>query len=167
MNFLRKGVFILEAVRCISIRKSKPEQLKLHRIYWIDEDTKYTDLNGSTYVTVYADASKERLIGNLDVSHFENYFNYLYYGLTLSRYINSDDGVLLNDVIDFCEKNERFDIEARHVLKYINDKQYYMSKYLFREFFIKSIPLKCAIENEKVAEYMMYAGYSVVPVDDV
>lgn len=157
----------MEAVRCISIRESKPEQITLHRIYWVDENTKYTDTDGTTYATVYADISGNKLIGNLDMAHFRTYFDYLHYGLTLSHYINSYDGVLLGDVIDFCEKNKGFDCAARNVLKYINEKGYHTPENLFREFFIKSMPFKYAVENNKKQEYLSYVGYSVEPVGNV
>lgn len=57
--------------RCISERKSIPDQIKVGNEYWIDESTAWKDHDGDEYAQVYLDKDKEHRVGDLLISHFE------------------------------------------------------------------------------------------------
>ena len=57
-------------VQCINIRETMPDQVKLDKMYHIDTDTLYSDLNGDWYADVYS-LSGNRL-GSMKLSHFRD-----------------------------------------------------------------------------------------------
>lgn len=60
----------MRKVRCISIRRSRPEQLKIGQTYYLDESTKWSDCDGDWYAVVYADNLKKIRVGVMAVTHF-------------------------------------------------------------------------------------------------
>lgn len=153
---------MLVAYRCVSIRESKPEQLKKLKIYWLDEDNMYTDSDGDTFVDVYADAEGRVKVGTLNKIHFNNYIAYTKYGCDLSSYINETYGILLIDIISYCEKTRQYDMTAKNVLKYIEDKGLNIPENYFKEYFIKSMPIAKMRELGVEDDYIRYTGYSVI-----
>ena len=79
----------MELVRCISERKSMPEQITVGKKYWIDYSTAWKDHDGDEYAQVYLDEAKEHRVGELMTSHFETVYRYLNYGESLTHYVNS------------------------------------------------------------------------------
>lgn len=155
----------MQVVRCISPRESKPNQLELGRLYWIDENTKYTDSDGDEYVTVFADANREREVGVLLTSHFGTDYKYMRYGMSLSIYVNDTMGNLLEDIIYWCNdvlsRGEHNSL-AKNVMKYIKEHSLDKPDNMQREFFVKSKPFKEFEKEGNPDGYMCYMGYSVV-----
>lgn len=61
---------IMLKVKCVSARKFMIRQIEVGKFYYIDEDSKWKDIDGNEYVMVYPDSSKEHTIGMLLLSHF-------------------------------------------------------------------------------------------------
>ena len=64
---MKKNIAFLPVI-CISIRESKPEQVKVGECYYIDRLTICFDRDGDAYGEVY-DAMNNR-VGNMLLSHF-------------------------------------------------------------------------------------------------
>lgn len=151
----------MECVRCIERRETMPNQLEEGKLYWLDEDSKYIDPDGDTYATIYRDAEATKEIGVLHIKHFRTDYKQIKYGLSLNAYLNTNQGILLEDIIDCCVKNAINDSVARNILKYIKDRKLDTLENMQKEFLIKSNPLKYYEENGRVEEYAAYFGYSV------
>lgn len=61
----------MRIVKCISERTSMKGQLEVGCYYWMDETTKYKDIDGDEYATIYCYENETCKIGNLSLSHFE------------------------------------------------------------------------------------------------
>lgn len=61
---------MLIPVRCVEERADFPEQCKLNRIYWVDEQSKY-EFDGMEYGRVYYDALGMQEVGNMCMARFE------------------------------------------------------------------------------------------------
>lgn len=56
-------------VRCISIRISMPEQIRLDEVYYIKPESIWDD-RGDWYCEVYRDPEFKARVGELKLSHF-------------------------------------------------------------------------------------------------
>lgn len=65
------GIGDMVQVRCISIRQANPKQITVGELYYICESSRWVDVDGDTYVEVYADKEKQIFIGNMLELHFE------------------------------------------------------------------------------------------------
>ena len=69
---------IFQRVRCISIRESNPDQLKLYHDYFLDLNSVYMDFEGCAFGNIYdafseePEWSKDNFIGTLLLSHFRS-----------------------------------------------------------------------------------------------
>lgn len=154
----------MRLVRCISERKTMPQQLVLGKKYWIDDSTTWKDSDGDEYAQVYLDESKENLIGDMCTSHFETIYRYLNYGASLSTYVNTKTGFLLKDIIGWCLNNPGHSL-AKNLILYIHDNKLDISENMEKEFIVNSIPFKEFVERGKEEEYMKYMGYSMYCID--
>ena len=154
----------MELVRCISIRKSIPDQIVVGRIYWIDGSSRFTDSNGCEYADVYADEEKFQLIGRLKTHHFKTVYRYLLYGGSLSSYVNSHEAFLLKDIITWC-CNYPCDVLANNILEYISDHKLNEKENMEKEFVINSIPFNEFAKRNMASEYERYCGYSLYQVN--
>lgn len=155
----------MEEVRCISERKTNPEQIKVGLIYFIDEDSIYTDNEGDTYADVYSDRSKEHLVGKLLKKHFVRYQNLSCDNL--SYYINYHQGFLLRDIIDWCETHshkrstiDRYQL-AEKLLEYINDNGLNTEENMDKQYIVNHVPFNEFASRDKAEEYRKYLGYSM------
>lgn len=60
-------------VKCVSIRESKQEQITVGKCYWMDESSKWKDIDGDEYVCIYMDKNKQHRVAEMLVSHFIPY----------------------------------------------------------------------------------------------
>lgn len=153
----------MRLVRCKTIRKTKPEQIKVGKLYWIDDNTKYIDPDGDEYAVVYRDADGTSEIGMLKTNHFTNEYRYLRYGLSLSTNEDTEGGNLLEDILEWCSANAIFNSTAKHIWQYIKDRGIDKPENMKREFLVKHIPFVEFEKNGRGADYMQYMGYYVVP----
>ena len=56
-------------VKCINIRKTMPEQIKVESVYFVDEEKMFDDY-GEWYFPAYFDKRLGEFVGNLKASHF-------------------------------------------------------------------------------------------------
>lgn len=154
----------MELVRCISERKSMPEQITVGKKYWIDYSTAWKDHDGDEYAQVYLDEAKEHRVGELMTSHFETVYRYLNYGESLTHYLNSHTGFLLKDIIRWCLNNKNTTI-AGNLMKYICDNQLDVEENMEKDFTVNYASYGESTERGMIAEYLMYHGYSMNCID--
>lgn len=63
-------VDMMKKVKCISIRETEPNQIKVGQNYFIDETSKYVESDGDEYATVYEDEAGTKVVANMLTSHF-------------------------------------------------------------------------------------------------
>lgn len=153
----------MRLVRCVVARESKPEQVKVGKLYWVDDSTKYTDSDGDEYVTVYSDAEGTKEVGNMLTKHFENDYQYIRYGLSLSSYVNDIKGNLLEDILKWCNDNAIYVSLARDIWKYIQDNGIDKQENMKKEYLVKHTSFKELCERGIGEAYMNYMGYYIIP----
>lgn len=60
----------MKRIKCVRERNIAGNCLVVGKYYYMDETTKYTDMDGDEYAKIYVDNKKEKYIGNLLLSHF-------------------------------------------------------------------------------------------------
>lgn len=154
----------MELVRCISERKSMPEQITVGKKYWVDYSTAWRDHDGDEYARVYLDEAKKHRVGELMTSNFQIVYRYLNYGESLGNYVNSHIGFLLKDIIRWCLNNPGHSL-ANNLIKYIHENKLNIEENMEKEFVVNSIPYKEFAERGMEEEYMKYMGYSMYCID--
>jgi hypothetical protein len=164
-----KDISVLRPYVCIEERDGFNKQTIKNRIYWVDETSIFED-DDAKYGVVYRDAEMQTEIGVLNMARFRAYIDYLCYCDSISRYINSEDGILLKDVIvayaRACERNE-YHPTLYKLMKYATEHNYNKPEYYNKEFLVKSISFQEAVQSGDVAkeiDYQEYLGYSLIPV---
>ena len=158
---------LLIAIRCVTIRELRPNQIIKGKIYWYAESSEYTDCDGDTFITVYSDVNGEHEVGVLNKKHFCGYINYPRYCSGFSPYINDTRGLLLIDIISHCKDARGYDQAARNILRYIEDHGYDKPINYFKEYMIISTPYATAEKIGTVDDYVKYTGYSLKCRDDL
>lgn len=155
----------MRLVRCISERKSMPDQLVVGKKYWIDESTAWKDSDGDEYAQVYLDEDKQYRVGDMLTSHFETVYRYLNYGESLCNYVNSHIGFLLKDIIAWCVKQSICNSLADNLILYISDNHLDIAENMEKEFVVNSVSFREFAERGMEKEYGKYMGYSLYCID--
>lgn len=151
-------------VRCISERKSMPGQIVVGKKYWIDEKSAWKDHDGDEYAQVYLDETKENRVGELLTSHFTAIYRQLNHGISLEECANTHTGLLLKDIIKWCENNTNHAI-AGNIMHYIKDNNLDLPENMEKDFVVNSVPAKEFIDRNAQDEYMKYMGYSLYCIE--
>ena len=154
----------MELVRCVSERKSMPEQITVGKKYWIDLSTAWKDNDGDEYAQVYLDEAKKHRVGELMTNHFQIVYRHLNYGESLTHYVNSHTGFLLKDIIRWCLNNKYTSI-ASNLMKYICDNKLDTEENMEKDYVVNYVPCGEFVKRGMVAEYLIYHGYSMYCID--
>ena len=156
----------MELVRCISERKSNPDQITIGKKYWIDYSTAWKDSDGDEYALVYLDEEKKHLVGKLKTSHFQIIYRYLNYGSSLGYYVNSHTSFLLKDIVSWCLRNQEHLI-ANILLRYIRNNKLDVEENMEKVFEVNRIPYREFAKRGMTDEYKEYMGLFLCCIDCV
>lgn len=152
----------MQLVRCKSIRETNPIQIQKGKLYWLDEASLDVDNDGDEFAVIYADVEGTQYVGVLNTKHFIKDYQYVKLGMSLNAFVNNEEeGVLLEDILGWCEKQPAGNTLASNVLKYIKDKGIDTEENRHKEYFIKSMPIAAFEHTDKPSDYVAYMGYSV------
>lgn len=155
----------MKLVRCVNKTRSFENQIKIGKLYWIDESSIWKDSDGDEYVQVYLDEARRYYVAGMLTSHFETEYRYLNYGESLANYINTHIGFLLKDIIAWCVKELSGNSLACNLIAYIHNNHLEIAENMEKEFVVNSVPFREFAERGMAEEYMKYMGYSLYCVE--